>query len=204
MRRFITCTSLLAALLAGLTPLSAGAQDRTPRSELEDARDDRFRPETLQRDITHDDGTGRWVDFGPWNGVVDCEASPTAHYPPLSSHPEEVRADIRNVSSGAAGLFQFMPSTWRWVANSRGELTLAQRPPTAVTIAQQFRQAEWLRTNWGIYHWVCGFRYGDGTGARYVTAEAKPPRDPAQCRKNLRRQWGANRSMRVTMCGGAR
>ena len=26
---------------------------------------------------------GRWVDFGPWNGVVDCESSPTRNALPL-------------------------------------------------------------------------------------------------------------------------
>lgn len=159
------------------------------------------------------DPEGRWVDFGPWNGVVDCEASPNAgaaaivtptgtHLtePGTRRHAAEVRVDQR---AGAAdrGAFQFIPSTWDWVAAERGRRHLTGDDPRRKTLATQLRQAEWLRLNGGIGHWTCGYRYGDGTGPRYVTGELRMPAHPGRCTVNLVNIHGIGLRSARSVCG---
>lgn len=126
---------------------------------------------------------GRWVDFGPWNGIVDCESAPTVNGPPLSDHPEEVRVDQLSPTADF-GAFQFQQRTWDWVAQWRGRTDLVGVDPRTVDIGEQFDQAKALAFDihgGGIQHWTCGYRYGDGTGPRFVTAEVAPVTEIAVC-----------------------
>lgn len=149
---------------------------------------------------------GRWVDFGKWNGVVACESSPTANYPHIVPRKQkrryraEVRVDQINRWSGASGAFQFLPWTWDSVARKRNRPNLESNQPRSTTLAQQLRQAQWLRENVGIRQWSCGWRYGDGTGPRYVTGERREPRRPAKCARNLRRRHGLTWPVSESVC----
>lgn len=153
---------------------------------------------------------GRWVDFGKWNGVVDCESSPSSS-PALvtptgknlaprgtAKYRREVRVDQSGYSSDR-GAFQFLPSTWDSVARKRGALHLVGKDPRTTTLATQLRQAEWLRRNVGMSQWSCGYRYGDGTLPQYVTGEIKTPNKPVQCKHNIAnkydRTWRVARSV---------
>lgn len=159
------------------------------------------------------DPEGRWVDFGKWNGVVDCESSPNASaralvtpfgVPLAPSATTEAAREVRVDQAGSArdrGAFQFIPSTWDSVARLRGKPHLIGDDPRTKTLAQQLRQAEWLRRHDGIGHWTCGYRYGDGTGPRWVTGEIRTPKNPERCARNLRRHWGRSRSVARTVCG---
>lgn len=133
-------------------------------------------------------GEGRWVDFGPWNGVVKCESLGDA--------------DVYNTGgSGAAGLFQFMPRTWNWVAEVHDRPRLVGKDPATRTAAQQLRQAIRLRDmrHGGIRHWVCGYRYGDGSGPVWVHDDRIPKR-PYRCARNLRRKWDLPRRVTNSVC----
>ncbi len=179
--RILMCAVVLASGLVITTPPTASAHEE-PSSQ------------------------GRWVDFGKWNGVVACEASPISNYPHLvprkhkARYKAEVRADIHNVWSGADGPFQFLKSTWNSVAKARGKERFIGRDPHEQTLAQQLRQAQWLRKNVGIRQWVCGYRYGDGTGPRYVTGEVRTPRYPRKCARNLRRHHGVKWRVAKSVC----
>lgn len=149
-----------------------------------------------------DEPDGRWVDFGPWNGVVDCESSPTPGYPHLTArhHPTkraaEVRADQVSWTSDR-GVFQFQQRSWDWVAPQ----ALVGVDPRRQTLKRQLRQAQRLRDidGGGISHWVCGYRYGDGTGPRFVTGELVSPANPARCAERLARH--TKRRIADSVCG---
>lgn len=146
---------------------------------------------------------GRWVDFGKWNGVVDCESSPvgTAYVP--AHHPVKARAEVRvdQVSwTWDYGGFQFQRNTWDNVAQRRGKTHLIGKDPRTVTLAQQIRQAQWLRKNVGIWQWSCGYRYGDGTGPRFVTGEWKLPSNPEGCARNLDLYHGVRTRVARSVC----
>lgn len=130
---------------------------------------------------------GRRVDFGPWNGVVACES--------------EGRAAVISRGTPYHGLFQFSESTWDNMANRRDRSNLLRRPPSQYTVAQQLRQAEYLRTLDGIGHWpVCGRRYGDGTPPIWVTGE-REIKHPKRCAKNLRTHWDFPKRIARSVCG---
>ena len=155
---------------------------------------------------------GRWLDAGPHNGLLSCESSPNARaaaivtprgVPLAPAGTRRARAEVRVDQQAAAldrGAWQFIPSTWDWVATERGALHLVGKDPRFTTLATQFRQAEWLRINGGIAHWTCSGRFGDGTGPRYVTAELVTPRRPRRCARNLHRQWGARPAVAASIC----
>lgn len=161
--------------------------------------------------IAQEEEVGRWVDLGPWNGVADCESSPNSRadailtdkgVPLAPEGTRKARREIRIDQEGASrdrGAFQFIPSTWDWVARSRGQHHLVGRDPRTTTLATQLRQAEWLRINGGIGHWTCGYRYNDGTPPQYVTAEIRQPSKPVRCTRNLHNvhdfSWKISRSV---------
>lgn len=150
---------------------------------------------------------GRWVDFGKWNGVVACEASPTRANPHLvknrssKRYRAEVRADALNPYSGTKGSLQFMQGTWNAVAQRRGISRLVGDDPRTASLATTMRQAQWLRRNVGLSQWSCGYRYGDGTGPRYVTGERRMPAKPKRCSRNLHDKHGLSWSVSRSVCG---
>ena len=129
-----------------------------------------------------DASDGRRVDLGPWNGVIACES----------------RGDggAVNAYSGAAGVFQFLPSTWRGISPSS---SLARVHPTEATLAQQYRQAERLRQRYGISQWVCGYRYGDGTPPQVIHSD-RPTNAPKRCKTNLVDRWGLTQKQARQVC----
>ena len=92
------------------------------------------------------------TDFGPWNGVIDCESGGVAN--------------IENPTSTASGLWQFLDTSWDWTAEHAGRWDLVGTRAKDASVADQWAMAEHLRTmpGGGISHWLCGYRYGDGTG----------------------------------------
>lgn len=58
-----------------------------------------------------------------------------------------------NPTSSAAGLFQFIRSTWDWVAGEVGLPSYVEGGPYDPTGAVQ--AAAWLQANGGWQHWVC-------------------------------------------------
>jgi len=142
------------------------------------------------RAVAHvSDPDGREVFLGDWAGLVECESRGDAN-------------ELNHGGSGAAGLFQFMPSTWRAVATQHGKDALAQRHPGDVTAAQQLRQAIRLRDmrGGGLSHWVCG-GYGSGDGWVTVYDEAKMPKHPRRCARSLHENLGAPRKVARSVCG---
>ena len=87
-------------------------------------------------------------DFGPWNGLVNCESGfdPWAH----------------NAHSSASGLFQFLDTTWDWVAADAGRFDLVGLEARQASVQDQYLMAVHLRDmpGGGIGHWVCGWAYG--------------------------------------------
>ena len=156
----------------------------------------------------HDDLPGRWVDFGKWNGVVDCEAGPvdylgTPHKVPRH-HPTKRNAEVRADSKGHTpdlGIVQFIQLTWNRVSVLRDANWLVGRDPRIVTLAEQMRNAEWLRRNVSINQWSCGYRYGDGTTKRWVTGVWKESPHPRRCARNLRRHHGFRWRHAASICG---
>ncbi len=59
----------------------------------------------------------------------------------------------KNPRSSAAGLFQFIRSTWDWVAGETGTPSYDQGGVWDVT--HQMVNAAWLVQNGGPQHWVC-------------------------------------------------
>ncbi len=159
------------------------------------------------------DEGGRWVDLGPHNGLTACESSPnglayailTPRGTPLAPPgTRKARAEVRVDQQAAAldrGAWQFIPSTWDWVASARGADHLIGKDPRRTTLAQQYRQAEWLRINGGIGHWTCAWSYDNGTGPRYVTGELRTPRRPHRCARNLERRWATPPDVAADICG---
>jgi len=92
-------------------------------------------------------------DFGAWNGIIACESGFNRY--------------AHNAHSTASGLFQFLDTTWRWVTTDMGRPDLVALPGGAVdaSVADQYAAAEHLRLmpGGGISHWVCGYRWNDGT-----------------------------------------
>lgn len=131
---------------------------------------------------------GRRVYLGKFAGIVRCES--------------EGDAQARNHWSGADGLFQFMPSTWRAVAARRERPRLARKVPSSVTVARQLKQALWLRDNVGIRQWTCWRNYGRGSSWVWITNEIEP-RDPAKCARQLRRKYGRSKRLANSVCGVA-
>ena len=159
------------------------------------------------RDISSE---GRWVDFGPgWSGIVDCESSPTPNYPHLvpRHHPKKRAVEIRADSKGSSndrGVVQFIPSSWDWASKSRGAWWLVGKDPRTVTLAEQMRNAQWLRTETrgGIGHWACWRRwFGADVGPQWVTGEWKPSPHPFKCARNLRRHHGFRWRHAASICG---
>ena len=148
---------------------------------------------------------GRWVDAGPWNGLLDCESSPTDTRGPLAPrhHPRKRAAEVRvdQISyTHDYGAFQFQRATWDSVAALRGRERFVGVDPRTTSLASQLRQAEWLRTNVSISQWSCGYRYGDGTGPVWVTAEWKLPRRPERCAANLNEKWNLTEAQARSVC----
>lgn len=92
------------------------------------------------------------TDFGAWNGIIDCESGGVAN--------------IENPTSTASGLWQFLDTTWSWVAEDAGRNDLVSTRAKDASVADQWAMAEHLRTmpGGGISHWVCGYRWNDDTG----------------------------------------
>ena len=155
----------------------------------------------------HEDLPGRWLDAGNWNGVIACEAGPNNHHgtPHMVPHHHplkrsaEVRADSRGHTPDL-GVVQFIEKTWNNVSSLRGAHWLVGRDPRTVTLAEQMRNAQWLRTNVGIFQWSCGYRYGDGTGPRWVTGVWKESPHPRKCARNLHRHHGFKWSVAASIC----
>lgn len=147
---------------------------------------------------------GRWVDFGKWNGIADCESSPSRlpalAEPGTREHRHEVRVD-QTGRAGERSWAQFLRSTWRRVAELRDKHHLIKKDPGKVTLAQTMRQSLWLKWNVGISQWTCGHRFDDGTGPVYVTGEHRLPRDPERCARNLHRKWGRSWRVARSVCG---
>lgn len=129
---------------------------------------------------------GRWVYLNNWAGIVRCES--------------EGDAQATNRWSGADGLFQFAPPTWRAIAERREKPRLARKAPSATTVAQQLRQALWLRSNVDIRQWTCWRAWGTGSKWVWVTSEVHP-KDPERCARNLRRHHGRGRKLAESVCG---
>ena len=127
----------------------------------------------------------RAIDFGPWNGVVACESRGDSQA--LGRHND-------------AGLFQFIPSTFRWVADVHGRTNLAGKDPRNMTAAQQLRHAIRLRDmpGGGIGHWACGYRYGDGTRPIVVHGDPHPPK-PRRCFRWMRKH--VSKRVAASVCG---
>lgn len=132
----------------------------------------------------------RTVDFGPdWNRIVRCES----------------RGDAQAISHTAdRGLFQFQRRTWEWVAETHNRPELADRDPRDVTAAQQLRQAIRLRdmNGGGMHHWVC-WRYRNQFSPAPVNvhSEAKQPRKPGRCARNLARRHNVPWRIATSVCG---
>lgn len=134
----------------------------------------------------HEADGGRWVYLNKWAGVVRCESGGDAQ--------------ATNRWSGADGLFQFMPATWEAVAERRGKPRLARKAPSSVPVAQQLRQALWLKRNVSIRQWSCWRAYGTGSRWVWVTHEVKP-KDPERCARNLHRRYGRSNKLARSVCG---
>ncbi len=150
---------------------------------------------------------GRNVDFGFWNGIVKCEASPNnAHGTPhlvLEHHPEKRAREVRADSIGHSpdkGIVQFIQSTWDSVALARGKGRLVGKDPRSFTLATQMRQAQYLRKNVSIRQWSCYRSYYNGTKARWVTGEWKLPKNPERCARNLHKHHGFKLKMADSIC----
>ncbi len=133
-----------------------------------------------------DAAVGRWIYLNNWAGIVRCES--------------EGDAQATNRWSGADGLFQFMPATWRSVAETRGRPKLTREAPSNYTVAQQLRQALWLRRNVSIRQWACWRHWGTGSKWVWVTGEIMP-KDPERCARNLQRHHGRGRKLAESVCG---
>ena len=138
-----------------------------------------------------DDAEGaeaRLVDFGPqWNSIVNCESR---------GDPEAY-----NASSGASGLFQFLPSTWRWTAEAHNREKLGRKAPSSQNIAIQFRQAIRLQTmpGGGYAHWVCSIA---GDSRPVLITETSPIRNPQRCFNSLSKM--APKKVSRSVCGWTR
>lgn len=75
--------------------------------------------------------------------IIECES----HGDPLAT----------NSYSGAAGLFQFVPGTWRWVTNEMGAAGSSPYDP-AGNVA-----AAWWLVSWSIEHEHSGGPWGHWT-----------------------------------------
>ena len=138
------------------------------------------------------DHQGRDVHLGDWAGVVRCESRGDA--------------DVLNTGgSGAAGAFQFMPRTWRWVAERHGRTGLADIHPADATLAQQLRQAIRLRDmdGGGLGHWQCR-TYGHGPDWVTIVDEARMPKRPERCARNLVDRFKVEPLTARTVCGADR
>lgn len=152
---------------------------------------------------------GRWVRLGKFAGLARCEAGPTPGFPHLAprgtdAYRLEVRADSKNPRSTARGIFQFINSTWDWVARAHGKTHLVGQDPRNTTIAQQLRQAIRLRNmpGGGISHWVCGYAYGTGSPWIFLTGEWRSASNaPKRCTRNLEGRWNRGTVTAHTVCG---
>ena len=98
-----------------------------------------------------------------WRGLVAAHFAPARVDEALAIIECESRGDpnATNPTSGAAGLFQFIPSTWDWVAGETGLDSYASGAPydpTANTIAaawlvQRSIDTDYSKGPWG--HWTC-------------------------------------------------
>lgn len=97
---------------------------------------------------------------GPWAGLAACESG----WFEEASGQWVIDPTIYNRGgSGAAGAFQFMPSTWAGVAAQIGRPDLAWLDPARVDIWTQAMMAHALayRVNGGgLWHWSCSHRFG--------------------------------------------
>lgn len=91
------------------------------------------------------------VDLGPWESMIIIYFEPEdwqwAHDVILCETDPDWDENSYNSRSGAAGLFQFIPSTW---AFSKPWPGASPYDPTAA-----FMAARWLLDNGGRSHWVC-------------------------------------------------
>lgn len=109
------------------------------------------------------------TDFGAWNGIIDCESGGVAN--------------IENPTSTASGLWQFLDTTWSWVAEDASRNDLVGTRAKDASVADQWAMAEHLRTmpGGGISHWVCGYRWNDDTGpinVRWLEEETRTVTPP--------------------------
>ena len=115
----------------------------------------------------------RRIDFGPrLNSLAWCESTGMA--------------DVVNSSSGAAGLWQWLPSSWDSVARIYGKDHLIGVDPRDATLAQQYRQTRRYVALDGYWPWVCS-PYGN-TSPVLVSGD-RPTKAPKKCRKNLEQRW---------------
>ncbi|MFV2039651.1 MAG: transglycosylase family protein, partial [Acidimicrobiales bacterium] len=134
---------------------------------------------------------------GPWFFIIARNLGKSAGFVRCESEGD---AEARNRWSGADGLFQFMPSTWRAVASRRDRPRLSRKAASDVTVARQLKQALWLRDNVGIRQWTCWRSYGRGSSWVWVSNEIKP-RNPARCARQLRRNYGRSKKLANSVCG---
>jgi hypothetical protein len=151
-----------------------------------------------------DEPAGRFVLLGPWAGLVRCEAGPTANFPPLAEgagRKLEVRADSKNPRSTARGPFQFIDTTWDWVAERHGQDRLVGKDPRRFSVARQLRQAARLSVmaGGGIVHWECGHRFNTGSPWVFLSGESKTPKNPRACFKRTKRF--VTRDVARSVCG---
>ena len=150
-----------------------------------------------------DCGPGRWLWVGKWDGLLRCESRPTRGTPHLGvtagQRAEEVRVDQTGTSGERSG-FQFMRSTWNRIAVARNRPGLIGDDPYRKTLAQQLRQATWLRRNVGLSQWACGRFYGTGDGWIYLTGLHHETRHPEKCRLNLIRRHHIGRKIARSVC----
>lgn len=129
---------------------------------------------------------GRCVNLGDWGGVAFCES--------------RGNADARNRWSGADGLMQFLPSTWRGIAREWDRPAARLWPaPSDAPLPVQIVQAERLRVSYGIAQWECGHMFGLWPRRLWVTnhEEARAPR---RCVRRFVDRWDWRRRMARSVC----
>lgn len=149
---------------------------------------------------------GRWVFVGPWDGLMRCESKPSRLPALAPPGTPEARSEVRVDQTGSAGErtgFQFLPSTWvsMHLPWERDRPVLIERDPYTLTLAQQLKAAEWLRSNVGIYQWSCGDHYGTGDGWVYVTGEHHLPKRRKRCARRLHDFYGFTWKISRSVCG---
>lgn len=135
----------------------------------------------------HDDGNDpRRIDFGPeLNSLARCESG-------------DGNAHVRNFGgSGAAGLWQWLPSSWDYVAKISGKPHLVGVDPARATLAQQYRQTRRYVNLAGYSPWVCS-AYGDQRPLQVFGD--RPTKAPKRCYANLVERWDVPKKTARRIC----